>query len=380
MAGNMIGNVNTLQYQQQAEILSPVEVTITDGVLRWTVDFNANGHGIDRRCFRLMPVAGALKDFLKLADGEPESVQDFVLRRGVLGIAPHLDLVTWDGHKNTYTLSYREPIGVYQYLACKARTLLDMMHSLKEGTPIARTDARLSCMGGTWNEWSQYWEKFKYENGFCSGSLPPGQEYTLLLIQAQGWYTVADIRLTLSGLEVTHMGDDVPSRLRAGLTNTVLAPTQSPSFLLDWGDWHDGTEWDRERTGQFYRKDWQKVDFPHPEWELAANAGAWSPTLPSKTQRPSALFNALSFQLMQQLALPKDTFWCIQCGKPYTLDDRYERDQAANRYGEKRIVHYPRKPRKDTGGFCSSECEAERKRVQWCESKRRGAKKNGATE
>ena len=379
MAGNMIGNVDTLQYQQQAEIFSPVDVTITDGVLRWTVNFTAQGHGIDRRCFQLTPIAGALKDLLKLADGRAESVQDFVLRRGVLGIAPHLDLVTWDGQKSTHTLSYREPIGVYQHLACKARTLLDMMHLIKEGTAIARTDARLSHMGGTWNEWSQYWEKFKYENGFCSGSLPPDQEYTRLLIAAQEWYMVADIRLTLSGLEVTPMEDDMPSRLRAGWLNAMLTPTQSPSFLLDWGDWHDGTEWDRQQAGQQYYGDWHRPDYGPPEWELEANAGSWSPSLPSKRQRPSALFNALAFQLMQELALPKDTFWCIQCGKPYTLDDRYERDQAANRYGEKRIVHYPRKPRKDTGGFCSSECEEERKRVQWCESKRRGAKKNGTT-
>lgn len=379
VTGGMIGSVSTLRYREQAEILCPVAVALSNDVLGWQVEFGWENR-IDPSNFRAVPVEGVMADFLALADGGAEQVPEFVCRRGVLGISPLVQCTQYDAETSRFTLSYREHADVYVRLARVAKSLLATLQALKNGRPISRSFFLDTTMGVREEE-RACWEKDRLQQGLPpTGTLTPQRAYTELLMKVKEWHSAADVRLALSGLSLTPLPDH--GDIGSGFKNSTLAPAQNPEFLLNWGDWHDGQNWDAEKVGRFVAGRWCGGGERETPSAIPPSEGwSWDAVIPNQVQRPSALFNVLTFRLMQSFVLPKGTHWCIrpECGKPYTNEEKWVRMKEAVKQADRDGVEEPRNPRKDKGSFCSPECEREQKRRQYRESKRRNKKEPSAT-
>lgn len=385
MNTSTIGNKKTLSYEYANEILTPTDVDLEDGLLRWRLEYKLGR--LQQSCLRAVPVDGCLEDLLHIVAGldaginvdigfMQERVLQFVMRRGVLAVRPQVDYTSSrdlspgidiipgsradiprpilernsfkieDTFRESFTFTFTEQMGFYLTLANEARNMIRVMDYVRTG----KTPYLSDLVGWFWGS------KIEDLGGLIPEEnelLTPREAYGLVLRMAEKWYKAATFHLSL-----------VATSEASDPNQQAFAPVQrfASDIVLNWGDCDASRLWDA--------MDW----WFRPAW--------WAPPLGSDWQsdeffhkpfRPSPLFNVLMFQLMKRIALPEGSHWCIQCGRVYTLNEKYEMMKAAVKKEDEWRVSYPRNPRKDTGSACSPGCETRRKQEQWCNSKRRSA-------
>ena len=310
----------------------PSSVELHGECLIWRVAYNGRGLDSTVEAGRLLPrpITGCLQEFSNLVEATPEDVLAFVQRWGVLGIDPDIteEWVSSDGRQ--FYLRYQEHFGIYTELARQTRSILTVMQSLKEGRGARKTDL-MNCLLGCQGSALTNQKITSEERSF-------GEEaYRILSVGIHIWWDVASLKMGVPYLDSRNAGKEMPL-----------------DFLLSFGHWNDGYTWDdcklhsssSSRTNSYAASlinNFQHYIQQRDPWFYRAMI------LPGSHQRPSPLFNALTYQLLQSVTVQPGWYFCIRCHRLYNHIEVWGE-------GEGRRKNRPRSDQ--PGGFCGPQCEA----------------------
>jgi hypothetical protein len=271
----------------------PKNVSLSGRTLVWEAEIG----GLDERPYPLSEnfewrgIGGCLEAFAQLADASTEKVLEFAQKYGVLGIAPHCmkkgpgnHLIQRDDWKHeVLVFHYTEPVSVYHTLALQVQAMLKVMQTIHAGKTVDQATL-VDC----------------FQKSACSIIIEdmldckPGREfhiqaYKVLLSAVRQWADIASYQFN---------------------EDFAVPPEKfSPRFLLNFGDWYKGSDWDLH----FWElsQEIEETDYQHalPEGDLLEDG------LPASWQRPSPLFNVLAYQISEAISLPKGTYYCDGCNK-----------------------------------------------------------------
>lgn len=377
-----------LRYRPQSTIFMPSKVELVGEKLCWGPDAHlrlpsSQREGDEFHIIELVerPVDGLLHDFIALENASAKDILAFTLARGVLAIDP---LVYVKGGAERIAIldaclnpvfSYQELTSVYWYLASRFGAVVRLMNALKEGRKI---DGDLAL-------------EFIYFSGVSDiNTLSPLLQYeTLWSIVSHCWtHATIPVMPTVSGLKgrglVARREEEPPDPNRSG---TPLPGRPEMSILF--GAWEDGSHWDMVKSSRTHmgpdgepdgtvtpRDEYLGAFSPEtaiPEGQSEemegegysqSSSGEWVKPYthymtdagyqPHSASRPSALYNALVFQLMLEVTLEEDTYFCSQCNKPYLYDPEKARKpkpgESSSEYGNSK----PRRGRPTA--FCCWDC------------------------
>jgi hypothetical protein len=232
------------------------------------------------------PVKNCLTDFIELRNADGEGILAFVKKHGFLGVYPivreegplYPDAREWILNSSAY---YEEPVSLYRSMAQACWYIVDTMRWLKKG------------------------------EGRVPGGYPPGvshpQWYQKLVFDVGMWSHASTLKLEFRG-----------------------GKEGRGALSVSFGSWYEGFQWEDN--------EWCRDGVRSPLEELFLRAKMY---IPLSTQRPSPLFNVLCFQLLKEVALEENSYWCTTCSGYF--------------------IHTPdigmSKPRKDKSvAFCSLLC------------------------
>lgn len=252
-------------------------VSLGNGNLIWEYEIKAPLNP------NLVDIDKCLEDFEALADSGDGAVHAFVKKYGVLGILPTVTVPKDHASGRLPAILarkffYKEPTSIYQQLALQCNAIRRIMECFRSGRRIDPS-VFLQCF-------------------------PSSQHQAVQKdIDTHRWKTRSEIYEHL--VSATMLWSNA-SCYRFRLRPSNAGNGRQAAFVLDFGGWADGIEWDRqtlENTGE---------DDDDPFFELLSKDD-----LPSRRQRPSPLFNILAFQLLNAVTLPEGTYFCSQCNEPY---------------------------------------------------------------
>ena len=311
------GEMARLHCPVDTHIYSCGEVEMVDGYLIW-VEFSK---------FESYPVAGALTDFLKLADAWGQVYEEyaqhvfaFVQKHGVLAFWPmveeHEKAEPEDPRGRYY---YTEAPEFYGPLALFFRHCLALVRFLKGGSPVKPEEQSNSVL--------------------LSGiSGERGRELYADLLDAfyAAWHSAPQLAVSPTPRGVPGIG---------------ISFEQNPVEINRWDSFRaqefGGTP---QQNREKYREEERKAEY----FPIVAGGPYYM-----ESPRSSALWSVLCFQMMQKIELPEGQFFCDQCGDLFTPVER-------------------NKPRLDKAVFCNKpECREEHKREY---DRRRYLKRQSAAE
>lgn len=363
-----------LRFSSQSSLIMPAEVGLEDDMLCWGT--GRYGRHSPQKAkeyhaqFAARPVAGVLRDFIGLADAAPERVLAFARARGVLGIDPLVTALWQEGDERfpfaDDSFDYIEPVAGYTGLAAHFAGILRIMGAIKAGRKIDDGDL-FQCIRGRWG----------LRN---SDSFPPSLKHELLWLTVSECWDQATIKLMPSSISPLAM-------IEPENPYPFFTVPHSREITIKFGEWRDGHDWDREHSLQTRPGDMIAL----PEWHEGRDtgdrsSGEWlKPYRDYATEdfyalhagsRPSALYGALVFQLLQELTLEEDTYFCSQCARAYPYDPDRARKPAK---GEDPKDWGNSKPREDRAtAFCSELCRGRYKTED--KQRRRAARKRKDTQ
>lgn len=280
------GKPQNLPIYLEASIEAPAQAQLDGEYLRWRYDHKA---------LKPLPAAKALSGFIRLSSGAPEKILAFVQTHGVLGIVPEVSFQLPLFH-------YREPLRVYSELAAQARAIVKTMHRLKHrgGRLAPLTAAEANAL-------------YPVEFARCyTGKAAVSEEwmYGCVLTAFSRWQQCCDLKLNTQG--------------GAGffpMESNLLRDTgkiEWPRFHLRYGHWIEGCEWDMEAcdlvpgNGLHAPLNLSEASMLMKA-RLPVDESSLQQGVPRSGQRPSPLFNALAFQLMEEITLEEGSFFCSNC-------------------------------------------------------------------
>ncbi len=345
MVGIKTGKENFLRCKPAETIDAPGEVSLAEEFLVWQVAYEQFRMDNTAATAQLSPrpVAGCLNEFANLADAIPTEVLSFTRKRGVLEIDPEVTEEWANNDGRRFRLRYREHFSIYTELARQTRNILAVMQSMRDGKGVRKTDL-MGCLPGALGTGL-------VSHRIVSDELSYGEDaYRILSASLHIWWDVASAKMSVPYL------------------NRRDASSRRPlDFLLGFGHWNDGFAWDdRKLHPAAFSRDESDVSHQIEAYQKHIRArDPWhyrAMLLPGSHQRPSPLFNAITFQLIREVTFPGGWYFCAneRCRKLY--------DHEAV-WGELK-----NKPRSDkSGGWCSIECEVEYKKRNDRERKRKKA-------
>ncbi len=338
-SGNTSGKKLLLPVEVQDVLHVPERIELHGEEFRWTVMNLGNKTGP----FSARPVDGCLRAFVKLADASPEAVLAFAQKYGPLGIVPLVEL----RHGETWTRAhYREPVSLYKALAKRLWSIVRVMQQIRSDQPVSPEIIREMVPPSIQAAWDTQ----------RTSDSPNDQKpwaYRKLLKAAFMWHGSATTKLGVSG-EAEGSGEWAEH-----------VKMRWPRQFVDFGHWLDGIGWDKEQDVIWGLEEaTTKIEAAQNKEELSDEdaplltpqqvayihqhadpySAYWANIVgrsPRPDQRPSPVFNALSFQLMQNITLDERSFFCGNC---HELKTRGTEES---------------KPRTDRAEYCDSECKAE---------------------
>ena len=327
----MTEELRELRYRTKSSIRVPSNIALVEGLLQWDVEYDANG----KRDFSECSVSRCLEEFAALAEATEAEILAFTQRHGVLGVMP--DVWMSEGscrldarHRTSCRVTYEESPRIYARMALIVRHIRATMHYVRTGRKVNGREAEL------FRQVTRYApDKIEYKS--------QAEAHRAVQRVVRAWQKVASLSL--------------------GLWPSDLDNNESIScdFWLDFGTWEQGHEWD-QRFGGDSQNDSQRTLYNHyndasPDGQSAmehlyrfSSQSDWLNTIPSSSCRPSPLFSVLALQLIQEIALPRDHYFCSRCGRTYPYNET-TKEAGASRPRSDRLT-----------SFCHADCRAARKR------------------
>jgi len=356
--GDIMRDTEMLRFRSQSHLSMPAKLEMVGDMLCWGTDGHAK-HSLQdieeyEAQFVARPVAGVLREFITLADATPEKVLGFVQSRGVLGIDPLVtlschneDIGGIEGPFRDCSFDYAEPAWAYTRLASHFACIARIMGSLKTGRKVDDSDL-LRCIGDRWGSIE------------VDGLTPSFKHKLLWVVVSECWHRTT-IKLMPSCFDALVQKGE---RTIQGVDLLAFTPSHS-QISVQFGDWRDGLNWDMEssrrtRPGGMIAlpEDYIGGDgCDHSSGERVmpyCDYAAEDFYSPHARSRPSSLYNALVFQLMQALTLKEGEHFCRQCEKVYTYDPEKARKPAKGEDPKHWGNSQPRIDRPKS--FCSEWC------------------------
>ncbi|MBV9851648.1 MAG: hypothetical protein JO250_18420 [Armatimonadetes bacterium] len=267
-----------------------------------------------------MPAQNCLREFADIStDFSPKKALAFAQKYGALGVWPGVDAAR---SENGIVWRYREDVEFYRILSSKAAFFLKAMDNIQHGRMAA------SRLAPSFPTSHVDFNLLAAEAAAGAGPHVLVKKLHLLISESQ---TIRNLETQVEVLQQAwaarqNLSDDMKESSSAAIQRQdsylqlLIAATQwtdaasyglslnaqigahgRPHFraVLDFGRPDIADEWDRREYGKY------------------RDPPALSP-LPDQSQRPSPLFNLLAYQLVSELYLAPETFFCSQCLKPYT--------------------------------------------------------------